>query len=136
MSKIGFFQMLNDPAISWREREAINDANAAGATAMQQADALGDGLLSLRATVAAQNREIAQLRAALGVLAQVLCDRELVDASMLDYRLEAAMENAVEQAQTAAQAVQCAQCGRQVPAQQTVMTEHGAVCDRCHALGG
>src|SRR5688500_7122140 len=136
MSKISFFQMLNDPDMSWRERDAINDAHAAGATAMAQADALGDGLLSLRSSVAAQNCEIAKLRAALGVLAQVLCDRELVDSSMLDYRLEAAMENAVEQAHSAAQTIGCAQCGRQVPAQQTMMTEHGTVCDRCHALGG
>lgn len=135
MARIGFFEMLLDDDMSWRERDAINDAHDAAETARSYSDELGGKLDDVGATVAEQKREIARLRAALRVLATILCERGLVDSSQLDLRLEAAMNEAVERWKEAfAETIACPRCGQPVPPRQTVMTEQGLMCDRCHAL--
>jgi hypothetical protein len=135
MARIGFFEMLLDDDMSWRERDAINDAHDAAETARSRSDELGGTLDALGATVAEQKREIARLRAALRVLATILCDRGLVESSQLDLRLEAAMQEAVERSKEGfAETIACPRCGQPVPPRLTVMTEQGLVCERCHAL--
>lgn len=104
--------------------------------AQAQGDAFGSAIARLEGRVRSQDREIKLLRAALGVLAAMLRDNGLVNADMLDVRLEAAIANAEEEIEVAANTVTCPSCRRQVDRRITVMTEAGIVCDRCHALGG
>jgi hypothetical protein len=136
---ISFFSMLTDPNMSVREGTAINAAldrgNAAMEVAQAQGDAFGGAIARLQGRVAAQDREIKLLRAAVGVLAAMLRDNGVVDGDMLDLRLEAAMENAEEELEHAANTMTCPRCSRQVDRRITVMTEQGVMCDRCHALG-
>jgi class 3 adenylate cyclase len=135
MARIGFFEMLLDDDMSWGERDAINDAHDAAETARSVSDELGGRLDDLGATVAEQKREIARLRAALRVLATILCERGLVESSQLDRQLEAAMAKAVERSKEAfAETIACPRCGEPVPPQQTVMTAQGLMCQRCDAL--
>jgi hypothetical protein len=140
MSRISFFSMLTDPNMSVTEGRAINAAldrgDAAMAVAQAQGDAFGGAISRLQGRVAAQDREIKLLRAAVGVLAAMLRDNGVVDGEMLDLRLEAAIANAEEEIEVATNMVTCPQCQRQVDRRITVMTEQGIVCDRCHALGG
>jgi hypothetical protein len=127
--------MLLDNDMSWNERDAINDAHDSAETARSRSDELGGRVDDLGATVAEQKREIARLRAALRVLATILCERGLVESSQLDLRLEAAMAEAVERSKEAfAETIACPRCGQPVPPRLTVMTEQGLMCDRCHAL--
>lgn len=136
---ISFFSMLTDSKMSIHEGNAINAAldrgNAAMEVASAQGDAFGGAISRLQGKVVAQDREIKLLRAAIGVLAAMLRDQGVVDGDMLDLRLEAAMENAEEEIDHAANTITCPRCNRQVDRRITVMTEAGVVCDRCHALG-
>jgi Zn finger protein HypA/HybF involved in hydrogenase expression len=136
---ISFFSMLTDPNMSIHEGNAINAAldrgNAAMEVAQAQGDAFGGAISRLQGKLAAQDREIKLLRAAVGVLAAMLRDNGVVDGEMLDIRLEAAMENAEEEIDHAANTITCPRCQRQVDRRITVMTEQGVICDRCHALG-
>jgi hypothetical protein len=140
MNRISFFSMLADSNMSVAEGMAINAAgdrgDAAMAVAQAQGDAFGGAISRLQGRVAAQDREIKLLRAAVGVLAAMLRDNGVVDGEMLDLRLEAAIANAEEEIEVAANMITCPQCHRQVDRRITVMTEQGIVCDRCHALGG
>ncbi|MBV8762184.1 MAG: hypothetical protein JO257_33140 [Deltaproteobacteria bacterium] len=131
--------MLTDSKMSVHEGNAINAAldrgNAAMEVASAQGDAFGGAITRLQGRVAAQDREIKLLRAAVGVLAAMLRDNGIVDGEMLDIRLEAAMENAEEEIDHAANTITCPRCNRQVDRHVTVMTEQGVICDRCHAIG-
>lgn len=140
MSGISFFNLLTDSHTSVTEAVAISGAQGRADDAMElaqaQGDAFGNAIARLEGRVRAQDREIKLLRAALGVLAAMLRDNGVVDPEMLDVRLEAAITNAEEEIETAANTVTCPRCNRQVDRRITVMTEAGVVCDRCHALGG
>ena len=134
MSRVSFFTMLTDPegaAIG----AAYDRADGAMEVAQAQGDAFGTAIARLERRVSAQDKEIKLLRAAVGVLAAMLRDNGVVDASMLDMRLEAAMANAEDEIEHAANTVTCPSCKRQVDRRVTVMTELGILCDRCHALG-
>ncbi|MEO6777270.1 MAG: hypothetical protein ABI437_29745 [Kofleriaceae bacterium] len=104
--------------------------------AQGQGDAFGSAIARLDRRATSQDREIKLLRAAVGVLAAMLRDNGIVDGDMLDIRLEAALTNAEEEIEVAANTVTCPNCKRQVDRRITVMTESGIVCDRCHAVGG
>lgn len=132
---ISFFSMLTDSKMSVREATAIGTALDRGTAALEATSAQSDAIGGMLGRLAAQDREIKLLRAAIGVLAAMLRDNGVVDGEMLDIRLEAAMENAEEEIDHAANTVTCPQCNRQVDRRVTVMTEQGIVCDRCHALG-
>lgn len=132
---ISFFSMLTDPNMSVREGVAINTALDRGTAALEASSAQSDAISRMLGRLAAQDREIKLLRAAVGVLAAMLRDNGVVDGEMLDLRLEAAMENAEEEIDHAANTITCPRCNRQVDRRITVMTEAGVVCDRCHALG-
>ncbi len=132
---ISFFSMLTDPNMSVREGTAINTALDRGTAALEASSAQSDAIGRMLGRLAAQDREIKLLRAAVGVLAAMLRDNGVVDGEMLDLRLEAAMENAEEEIDHAANTITCPRCNRQVDRRITVMTEAGVICDRCHALG-
>jgi hypothetical protein len=77
------------------------------------------------------------LRAAVTVLVNTLRDTKVLDAQLLDARLDAAIEDALrppEPAQPAVEAqpwVVCLRCRQTVQARTTTMTAEGPMCDRC-----
>lgn len=136
MGRISFFTMLADGNMSWIERNAINSVrDDAMEVASAQADSFGQAIARLNQRIAAQDKQIKLLGAAVSVLAAMLRDNSVVDAVILDARLEAAVLNAEEEVAAEASTIACDRCGQAVHRARTVMTEHGTVCDRCHALG-
>jgi hypothetical protein len=141
MGRVGFWQLLLDDRISWWERNAINGAYDAAeiAAGHAQANQWSIGQLQQRTTQMA--REIVMLRAALTVLVNTLRDTNVLDAKLLDARLEAALEEAfpppTENTQTAPTAqlgpLTCIRCRESKPAAQTVMSADGPICDPCSA---
>jgi len=103
----------------------------------------------MRARDEAQATQIAVLRAMVGVLANTLRDSLAapgsVDASVLDARLEAALEEALlppdpdaaavgadpVPADPAQRLVTCVRCRNDVPASMTTWSANGPACDRC-----
>jgi hypothetical protein len=138
MARLSFFDLLADPDMSWAERSAINAASERADAAMEvataQGDAFGHAITTLRTRVMAQDTELKLLRAAIGVLAATLRDNNVVDADLLDARLEAAIVNTKEEVERVANTVTCLRCGRQIERRYTEMTADGVVCDRCHAM--
>ncbi len=101
-----------------------------------------DTITSLREQVAKQAGDIVMLRAVIGALASTLRDSlaapGTVDASVLDARLEAAIEEALlppelptVPADPNLRIVTCVRCQQEVPASTTTMTAQGFTCDRC-----
>lgn len=140
MARIGFFQALLDDQMSWAERHAINDAHdRADAATIASADAaVAVALLQRRVTE--QRKELEKVRTALSVLCQVLRDTKVLDAQLLDYRLEAAMDELEEEDGTGAtkpapQLTTCSRCEIHIPVTNTVVTASGTVCDSCFARG-
>lgn len=146
MGRIGFFEALMsdgftaDASISWTERDAINSAHDHADAALDavgmQAEGFGKAIARLSKRLHEQDQQIKMLNAAVSVLAAMLRDNGVVKAEMLDARLEAAMENARDDAAVTANTVTCQRCGAQVAMQRTVMTETGTICDACHARSG
>ena len=128
MARVGFFQMLLDDDMSWGEMAAINSAHDQAQAALDQGAMIGASVGMLQQRLAAQAKEIRTLKALVGVLAGVLRDTGVVDGDILDYRLEAALEEAAEEK---VEVVTCLQCGRQVPKNRTTITGAGLVCDAC-----
>jgi len=135
MGRVSFFTMLADGNMSWIERSAINSAHDRADTALEVASAQGNAIAMMQRTILAQNKQLKLLNAAIGVLAAVLRDNNVIDPEILDARLEAAILNTEEEVAHEANTTTCLNCGREVPKQQTVMTEAGVFCDRCHAIG-
>lgn len=139
MARIGFWQLLLDPQLSYWEAQRINEASDAADWAQAAADGASARASSLEARVAMLGREVVMLRTAMTMLVQTLKDTKVVDERLLDARLEAAMEEAsapTEPAVTAAASdaprmLTCLRCRKQVPASTTIMTGDGPVCDRC-----
>jgi hypothetical protein len=138
MGRISFFTMLVDDNMSWIEQSAINSAHDRADAAMEvakgQGDAFGTAIASMQRTIIAQKNQIKMLNSAIGVLAAVLRDNGVIDADILDARLEAAVLNAEEEIKHETNTITCFKCSTQVPKSNTVMTELGVMCDRCHAL--
>jgi len=135
MARIGFFEMLVNDDVSWLERNAINSAHDRADAALNQGEMLGASIGALQRTIQAQQTEIRGLKAALSVLAHVLEDAGVVDRKVLDYRIEAAIEEAQEAAAEArgGETVPCVGCNAQVPKSRSNVTELGLMCDRCFA---
>ncbi len=98
---------------------------------------------ALRRQLLAQRTELDQLRTLVKVLCETLVDVGAVSDKVLDYRLEAALDEqaaaraaAVAQAAPEARPLVCAACNTSVPAGRTVVTARGVVCDACHARLG
>lgn len=134
MGRISFFTMLASDMTFW-EADAINSAHDRAETALTAAGNLGEAVSRIHRRLIEQDKQIKLLNAAVGVLAAVLRDNGALNGELLDARLEAAMLNAEEEIATTANTFTCLKCGRQLPKAQSVMTEVGVVCDRCHAIG-
>src|SRR5215213_8015964 len=94
MGKIGFWQLLLDPSMSWWEAQLINDAQASADVAHGEAIAAHFRTQTLEERVNQMSREIVMLRTAMTVLTKTLKDSNVLDERLLDARLEAAMEEA------------------------------------------
>src|SRR5687767_13130498 len=94
MGRIGFWQLLLDPNMSWWEAERINDAQDTADVAHGEAVAAHFRTQTLEERVNLMSREIVMLRSALTVLTKTLKDSNVLDERLLDARLEAAMEEA------------------------------------------
>jgi hypothetical protein len=86
-----------------------------------------DALGSLASQLAAVKAELAHQKAATTVLVQMLMERGLVDGA----QLKARFDQALGQAQAAANMVSCARCRKQVERRSTQITSSGAMCDAC-----
>jgi hypothetical protein len=129
---------------AWAERTAINR----NADDLSYVEASMD---SLQATVQRQGQEILWLRAVLAGLVEVLHEKSPFDSAELERAVQDAWKQlTVPPAPSPAPAmtdpyrdtpaepippperlVLCTQCGRQVPASKTNITENGEVCDAC-----
>ncbi|HEX3760005.1 MAG TPA: hypothetical protein VHW23_14920 [Kofleriaceae bacterium] len=136
---------------AWRlglftERAVIN-RNA------EELDYVQGTLSSLWGTVQRQQQEILQLRATLIGVIEVLHARAPFDVDELDRAVQTALTDLTappppppspppastdpyrglpaEPTPPPVRLVLCLQCGRQVPASQTTITENGEVCDAC-----
>lgn len=138
MARISFFTGLIDNNMSWIERGAINDAHDRADAAMEvasvQGDTFGRAISSMQRTINDQQNQIKLLNSMIGVLAAVLRDNNVIDAEILDARLEAAIENAQEEIKHEANNVMCMKCSKLVPKASSNMTELGVECDRCLAM--
>lgn len=153
MGRIGFWQLLLDDRLSWWEAKRINEAHDAADIAQGTADAAQFKSFNNETRINNLAREVVFLRTALTVLTKTLKDANVLDERLLDARLEAAMEEAnaqlpklpsgptsmnevFAQAQQAAPTnrLTCVRCRNQVPANSTLMTADGPMCERCPVI--
>jgi ADP-ribose pyrophosphatase YjhB (NUDIX family) len=126
----GFFQML----YAYKTRREAETAEQVADTALAAETRLSLSLDQLTTLVHRQQRELDTLRALVAVLAGVLRDTGVVEADLLDFRIEAALDQvaALEDAEDEkAELLACLRCGASVPREQTVVTGDGILCDRC-----
>jgi hypothetical protein len=135
MAKLGFFDVLFDDNLSWREASAINQAGDRADAALHQGTMLGESIGALQRRVQLQAKEIDVLKTALAVLVKVLEESNVVDAGVLDYRLEAAMAEAEAEAEEARATAtrMCVGCSLSFPVARLNVTEIGELCDACLA---
>jgi hypothetical protein len=130
---------------AWADRTAIN----------RNAEDLADvevSVSSLKAAVLRQGQEILWLRAVLAGLIEVLQKTSSLDNAELERSVQTVWNQLTappplsppaptttdpyrgtpaEPTAPPERLVRCPQCGRQVPASRTNITEHGEVCDAC-----
>jgi septal ring factor EnvC (AmiA/AmiB activator) len=158
MARSFFTDLLNSATdeqagISYAERLELNASQDRADQALDVAQSaqrqVARAIEDLQQQITAQAELIHTLSSAVSVLAATLRDAGVVDAEVLEARFEAALINAEEEAAARAAAARakeaagkargitakatCAKCGIVVPANQTVMTERGTICDRCDA---
>ena len=130
---------------AWAERTAIN-RNA------EELAEIEGSVSNLTAAVLRQGQEILWLRAVIGGLISVLQDKSPLDNTELERAVQGVWTQLISPPPPAPTAptttdpyrgtagertappdrlVRCPQCGRQVPASKTNITEHGEVCDAC-----
>jgi hypothetical protein len=130
---------------AWAERTAINR------NAEDLAEVEGT-VSSLKAAVLRQGQEILWLRAVLGGLIAVLQEKSPLDNAELERAVQAVWNQLISPPSPSPAAptmtdpyrdtpaqptappdrlVRCPQCGREVPASKTNITENGEVCDAC-----
>ncbi len=138
MSRLGFFDVLANDNLSWQEADAINQAAGRADAALHQGTMLGESIGELRKQLARQQEEIRTLRTVIAVLGRVLEEAGVVDTKVLDYRIEAAIEEAREQARESRvrQTKMCVGCSLDFPVGQLNVTEYGDMCDGCVATRG
>jgi len=138
MSRLGFFDVLANDDLSLQEADAINRAAGRADAALQQGTMLGESIGDLRKQLARQQEEIRTLRTVLAVLGRVLEEAGVVDAKVLDYRIEAAIEEAREQSRErqARETKMCVGCSLDFPVGRLNVTEYGDMCDGCVATRG
>ncbi len=135
MKKLGWTDVAFGD-VGAREYGVINSA-VAGIEALQTADvSLAEQVHKLFQLDIAQADEIDRLRLTVRVLTEVLVDTLGLDETVLQYRLEAAIDEAGEakrKAQEQGAMVRCESCSATVPASKTNITAFGVVCDACFA---
>ncbi len=158
MSKIGFWeQLLGD--VGYFEAAAINSnadsIDMMGSAQAASLDNLSRSTRALHAMDHAQSKELARLRAMIGVLAEVVTEQGC-DRAVLETRMQGALDR-LETKEAMAQGIQahgpggpyrgegtgaaaqpkpeakttCMKCTEVVLARRTTVTEDGYVCDRC-----
>src|SRR5262245_57509939 len=138
MGRPGLFQQLLDDQMSPGEREAVNAAHDRADAAVIANGTPTAAMALLHRRIAEQRKELEKMRVLVGVLAAVLRDHKIIDPHILDYRLEAAMddlEDATGETKPAPQLTSCASCGAHVPVTNTAVTAAGTVCDACFQRG-
>lgn len=89
-------------------------------------------ITDLDTRVRAMARELVQLRTIVTVLVGTLRDLNVVDAHVLDVRMQAAFEEALGPTPPVGSTeVTCPRCKQLVARAQTTMTGDGVLCDRC-----
>lgn len=130
---VSFFETFFDNDL--RQREDINDAREATEELRELA---ASNIAQLHRIVATQRDQLRDLSVAVSVLVKMLAEHGVLDDKVLRYRVEAEIEERLEAAKrpppaTAADAalrpVTCSKCLQARSPSQTIMTEHGAVCD-------
>jgi hypothetical protein len=135
MDRVGFFEsMFTD--LSARERELFDQA-AEGISALQTSSVgTAEQVNKLFRLDVQQGEELERLRLTVQVLVDVLVDTLGLDPKVLEYRLEAALEEAAArraESEAAGKMLNCAFCEASVPATRTNITESGTLCDGCFA---
>ena len=126
----GFLQML----YAYKTRREAELAERIADAAIAEENVLVRQLDALTRQVRRQQEQIETLQALVGVLGGVLHDTGVVDADLLDFRIEAALDEVAAHAQTdqaEARMLACLRCGSRVRPEQTVVTADGTVCDKC-----
>jgi hypothetical protein len=114
----------------WRQQQDIDELQLRSQLASSSLEATDKTVAALRATVAAQARELARMQLALQVLSNALVERAILDEDDLDARLTAATA-AFEAANPAPkQSVVCSNCGLSYAA----ASMDGDRCKRCRSL--
>lgn len=135
---VGFFDLFFDN--DTRQRSDLND--------LRDRDSLISGNLESHAMQLDTLRgQVHNLSTIVGVLVKMLDETGQLDSKILRYRLEAQVEALKERRQVQASGpnvqpvaepppttpITCTRCGNVVPANRTVITEQGTICDSCGA---
>ncbi len=135
MKKLGWADVVFGD-LSPREYSVVNGA-VNGIEALQSADvSLAEQVHKLFRLDIEQAEEIERLRLTVRVLTEVLVDTLGLDETVLQYRLEAAVDEAEEARRTSqkqGKMVRCESCTAMVPSSKTNITAFGVVCDGCFA---
>jgi hypothetical protein len=138
MERIGLFESIFSE-MSARERQLFDQA-AEGISALQTSSVgTAEQVNKLFRLDVQQGAEIERLRLTVQVLVDVLVDTLGLDPKVLEYRLEAAFEEAAArraETEAAGKMITCAFCDASVPATRTNITESGTLCDDCFARRG
>ncbi|MCX5743194.1 MAG: hypothetical protein NT062_11940 [Proteobacteria bacterium] len=141
---VGFFDMFFDS--EYRQRDDINDLRDRESSLAGDLSALGQQNAMLR-------QQVHELSMVVNVLVKMLEEAGHVEAKILRYRVEAELDAQAAQRSNApglgaslygapaddrpvdapppTTPTTCSRCGAQVPANLTVITADGVVCDRC-----
>jgi len=113
----------------YRQRRDINEA-------LDREEAMQSNVDSMATYIRGLRQDIDELRVTVGILVQMLAEANQVDATVIRYRVEAALDElhaphpGDKTAPTAMPAtITCVRCRREVPPASTVMTADGARCD-------
>jgi len=110
------------------QRSDINEA-------LDREDALESNVDSMATYIRGLRNDIDELRVTVGILVQMLAEANQLDATVIRYRVEAALDElhaprATKPASAGMPAtITCVRCRREVPPATTVMTADGARCD-------
>ena len=113
----------------YRQRLEIEDA-------LGREQVLGANADSVSTYIRGLQRDVDELRVTVGILVQMLAEANQVDATVVRYRVEAALDelHAAQPADNTARTempatTTCVRCRHEVPTASTVMTAGGACCD-------
>ena len=124
-----FLELLLDPAGA-----ALRDASHAQRSArdaMFHGDLALESVDQLRKQVVAQRAQIRDLGLIVATLVNMLGEANVLDPKIVRYRVDAAIDEAIESAKPVNRMVACARCRQPVAFARTEITGDGMVCDMC-----